>query len=141
MMRLRGHVRLVAIVWLTCQMVAFAAAPFVLCNDHGVMSRIGDDHECTPEHHHHGHAAQPAETSTGHEHHHASETATSHSSDAMLDCQCSVSDAALAALTLESGVLTNEFVLDTKLVTAPVVIRDYAAPTRSQHIDTPPPRA
>ena len=122
MMRLRGHVRLVAIVWLTCQMVAFAAAPFVLCNDHGVMSRIGDDHECTPEHHH------------------ASETATSHSSDAMLDCQCSVSDAALAALTLESGVLTNEFVLDTKLVTAPVVIRDYAAPTRSQHIDTPPPR-
>jgi hypothetical protein len=32
-------------------------------------------------------------------------------------------------------------VLDTKLVTAPVVLRDYAAPTRSQQIDTPPPRA
>jgi hypothetical protein len=37
--------------------------------------------------------------------------------------------------------LTHEFVLDTKLVTARVVVRDYAAPTRSQQIDTPPPRA
>jgi len=140
MMRVRGHIRLVATIWLTCQVVAFAAAPFVLCNDHAVMSQMGGDHECSPQHHH-GHSAEPPQTSTGHEHHHASETATSHSSDAMLDCQCSVSDAALAALTLESGVLTNEFVLDTKLVTASVVVRDYAAPTRSQQIDTPPPRA
>ena len=140
-MRVRGHVRLVATVWLTCQMVAFAAAPFVLCNDHDVMSQIADDHDCGPQHHHHQQHAEPAKTSAGHEHHHASETATSHSSDAMLDCRCSVSDAALAALILESGVLTNEFVLDTKLVTARVVIGDYAAPTRSHHIDTPPPRA
>jgi hypothetical protein len=141
MMRVRGHVRLVATVWLTSQVVAFAAAPFVLCNDQAVMSRMGEDHECSPQHHHHGHSAEAPQTSTGHEHHHASEPTTSTSSDAMLDCQCTVSDAALAALTLESGVLTREFALDTKLVTARAVVRDYAAPTRSQHIDTPPPRA
>jgi hypothetical protein len=128
-------------VWLTSQVVAFAAAPFVLCNDQAVMSRMGEDHDCGPQHHHHQQSAEPAQTSSGHEHHQASESATSHSSDAMLDCRCSVSDAALAALILESGVLTHEFVLDTKLVTARVVVRDYAAPTRSRHIDTPPPRA
>lgn len=139
MMRVRGHVRLVAMVWLTCQVVAFAAAPFVLCNDHNVMSQVGSAHECDPQqHHHHG---QPAET-PNHEHHHgASEPRSTTSNDAALNCRCTVSDAALAALTLESGVLTSEFVLDTKLVTASVVVRDYAAPTRSQQIDTPPPRA
>ena len=137
-MRVRAHVRLVAAVWLTCQMVAFAAAPFVLCNDHAVMSQMGVGHECSPQHQHHG---QPAETSTGHEHHHTSEPAPASSTDAVLDCRCTVSDAALAALTLESGILTSEFVLDTKLVTARVVVRDDAAPTGSHQIDTPPPRA
>ena len=125
-MRVRGHVRLVATVWLTCQMVAFAAAPFVLCNDHNVMSQAGAAHDCDPQQHHH---------------HGTSEPATPAPNDAALNCRCTVSDAALAALTLESGVLTNEFVLDTKLVTAPVVVPDYAAPTRSHQIDTPPPRA
>ena len=137
-MRVRAHVRLVAAVWLTCQMVAFAAAPFVLCNDHAVMSQMGDGHECTPQHHHHG---QPAQASTGHEHHHSSESAPAPSTGASLDCRCTVSDAALAALTLDSGILTSEFVLDTKLVTARLVVRDYSAPTRSHQIDTPPPRA
>ena len=138
-MRVRGHIRLVAMVWLTCQVVAFAAAPFVLCNDHNVMSQVGSAHECDPQqHHHHG---QPAET-PNHEHHHgASEPPSTTSNDAALNCRCTVSDAALAALTLESGVLTSEFMLDTKLVTASVVVRDYAAPTRSRQIDTPPPRA
>src|SRR5690349_21429359 len=139
-MRVRGHVRLVAMVWLTCQMVAFAAAPFVLCNDHNVMSQAGGAHECDPQqHHHHG---QPAETPSNQEHHHgATGPAAPISNDAALNCRCTVSDAALAALTLESGILTNEFVLDTKLVTALMVVRDYAAPTRSHQIDTPPPRA
>jgi hypothetical protein len=139
-MRVRAHIRLVAMVWLTCQVVAFAAAPFVLCNDHNVMSQLGSAHECDPQqHHHHG---QSAQTPTKHEHHHsASEAASTTSNDAALNCRCTVSDAALAALTLESGVLTSEFVLDTNLVTASVVVRNYAAPTRSQPIDTPPPRA
>jgi predicted cobalt transporter CbtA len=138
-MRVRAHVRLVAAVWLTCQMVAFAAAPFVLCNHHNVMSQMGDGHACSPQHHHHG---QPAPSSAGHEHHqHASEPAPSTSNDATINCRCTVSDAALAALILESGILTSKFVLDTKLVIAPVVQPDYAAPTRSQQIDTPPPRA
>lgn len=136
-MRVRAHVRLVAAVWLTCQVVAFAAAPFVLCDDHGVMSDVADGHERDPQHHHHGPAAEPA---TAHQHHHASEPTTTTPTDATIDCRCTVSDAALAALTLDSGILTNEFVLDTRLVTARVVVRDYAAPTRSQHIDTPPPR-
>jgi len=138
-MRVRAHVRLVAAVWLTCQMVAFAAAPFVLCNDHGVMSEVVSGHECVPQHHHHGQSAQPA---TGHEHHqHASEPATTTQKDAAINCRCTVSDAALAAMTLESGILTGEFVLQTRLVTARVVLADYAAPTRIQTIDTPPPRA
>ena len=137
-MRVRAHVRLVAAVWLTCQMVAFAAAPFVLCNDHGVMSEVVSGHECVPQHHH-GQSAQPA---TGHEHHqHASEPATTTQKDAAINCRCTVSDAALAAMTLESGILTGEFVLQTRLVTARVVLPDYAAPTRIQPIDTPPPRA
>ena len=141
-MRVRARVRLVAAVWLTCQMVAFAAAPFVLCNDHGVMSDVSAGHECDPRdprHHHHGQATQPA---TAHEHHqHASEPATTTQNDATINCRCTVSDAALAALTLESGILTGEFVLETTLVTARVVLPDYAAPTRIQPIDTPPPRA
>jgi hypothetical protein len=138
-MRVRAHVRIVAAVWLACQAVAFAAAPFVLCNDHGVMSQIGDGHECSPQHHHHGQAAQ---TSTGHEHHqHASEPASTASNDAALNCRCTVSDAALAALTLESGILTSELVLETRLVTARVVLPDDATPTRFHQTDTPPPRA
>ena len=137
MIRVRAHVRLVATVWLTCQLVAFAAAPFVLCNDHGVMSDVGPGHECDPRHHHRGEPAQPS--SSGEHHHHGSEPAAP--TDAAIDCRCTVSDAALAALTSELGILANEFVLNTTLVTARVVSRDYAAPTRSDHIDTPPPRA
>lgn len=138
-MRLRAHVRLVAAVWLTCQAVAFAAAPFVLCHDHNVMSHMGSGHECDPSHHHH---SEPAQTSTTHEHHqHTSEAPPTTSSDALLDCRCTVSDAALAALTLEAGVLPGELVIETMLVTTPVVLTDRAAPTRVQPIDTPPPRA
>ena len=125
-MRVRAHVRLVAAVWLTCQMVAFAAAPLVLCNDHGVMSEVVSGHECDSQHHHPGQSAQPA---------------TTKQNDAAINCRCTVSDAALAAMTLESGILTGEFVLQTRLVTSRVVLPDYAAPTRIQTIDTPPPRA
>jgi hypothetical protein len=133
----RAHARLVAVVWLTCQIVAYAAAPFVLCNDHGVMSGVGSGHECDPRHHHHG---QPAQQTTSHEnHHHESDTPTT--TDATVDCRCTVSDTALAALTLESGIMTTEFVLDTKLVTVRVAVPDHVAPTRIQSIDTPPPRA
>ena len=133
-----GRVRLVAMVWLTCQVVAFGAAPFVLCNDHSVMSQMGDGHDCGPQHHHHG----PAQTSTGHEHHqHASAPAATTSNDAVLDCRCTVSDAALAALMLESGILTSEFAFETTLVGARMVLPDHAAPTRFRQIDTPPPRA
>jgi hypothetical protein len=138
-MHVRAHVRLVAAVWLTCQVVAFAAAPFVLCNDHGVMSQTGGAHECDPrQQHHHG---QP-QAVAAHEHHqHHSEPTPAPLTDASIDCRCTVSDAALAALTLESGILTSQFVLDTKLAIARVVLPDYAAPARFQQIDTPPPRA
>ena len=137
-MRLRAHVRLVAAVWLTCQAVAFAAAPFVLCHDHNVMSQMGNGHECDPSHHHH---SEPAQTSTAHEHHqHASEVPPSTSNDASLNCRCTLSDAAIAALTLEAGVLPGELVVATMPVGSPVVLTDRAAPTRVQQIDTPPPR-
>ncbi len=117
-MGIRGHVRLVAALWLSCQAAAFVAAPFVLCNDHNAMSQIAGAHECDPQHHHH-----------------------EHSDDATLNCRCTVSDAALGALTLDAGILPGDFVLETRLVATPVVLGDYAAPTRSQHPDTPPPRA
>ncbi|HKH70088.1 MAG TPA: hypothetical protein VKA59_01995 [Vicinamibacterales bacterium] len=136
-MRIRAHVRLVAALWLTCQMVALAAAPFVLCHDHGVMSDLGSGHECDPRHHHDGQAAEPSST---HEHHHHDSEPTT-TTDAAIGCRCTVSDAALAALTLESGILTNGFVLNTKLVTARVVLPDDATFTHIQQIDTPPPRA
>jgi hypothetical protein len=138
-MRVRAYVRLVAVVWLTCQMTAFAAAPFVVCNDHGVMSQMGDGHECGPQHHHHSELAQPA---ASHEHHqqHGTESVTT-PENALLDCRCAVSDAALAALILDSGILPGDVVLDTTLAITRVVIRDYAAPTHSRYPDTPPPRA
>ena len=116
-MRTRANVRLVAAVWLTCQVAAFAASPFVLCYDHNVM-QMADSHECDPKHHHHG-----------------------DSNEATLKCRCTVSDAALAALTLEAGILPGELVLQISVATPRVVLPDYAAPTRSQEIDTPPPRA
>jgi hypothetical protein len=143
-MRVRAHVRFVAALWLTGQMTAFAAAPFVVCNDHSVMSQMGDGHECGPQHHHHGQPAQPA---VGHEHHqqHGTDATTpsktTPSENAVLDCRCTVSDAALAALLLDSGILPGDIVLGTTLVTTRGVFRDSAAPTRSQHPDTPPPRA
>ena len=118
-MGVRARVRLAAAVWLTCQVAAFAAAPFVLCHDHGVMTQMADRHDCDPTHHHHH-----GQTTDG----------------ASLNCRCTVSDAALAALTLEAGVLPGEFALDTRIVTTTAVIADYAAPTRSHHPDTPPPR-
>lgn len=137
-MRLRAHVRLVAAVWLTCQAAAFAAAPFVLCHDHNVMSQTGGGHECDPSHHHH---SEPAQTSTAHEHHqHTSEVPPTTSNDAALNCRCTVSDAALAALTLEAGVLPGELVVETKPATSPVVVPDREALTRFPQIDTPPPR-
>ena len=119
-MGVRAHVRLVAAVWLTCQVTAFAAAPFVLCNDHGVMTQTADRHDCDPAHHHH--------------HDQAGETAS-------LDCRCTVSDAALAALILDAGVLPGEVALQTRLATTAVVLSEYAALARSHHPDTPPPRA
>ena len=137
-MRLRAHVRLVATVWLTCQAVAFAAAPFVLCHDHNVMSQMGDGHDCDPAHHHHSESAQ---TSTAHEHHqHTSEAPPTTSNDASLNCRCTLSDAAIAALTLEAGVLPGELVVTTMPVASPVVLIDRAALVRFQQIDTPPPR-
>jgi hypothetical protein len=135
-MRVRAHAKLVAAIWLSCQVVAFAAAPFVLCHDHGVMSQTGHGHECDPSHHHHRRTASSPES---HEHHHGTEPPSS--GGAAIDCRCTISDAALAALTLDAGILTGQFALDTKLVVVPVVRGDYAAPTRSQHPDTPPPRA
>lgn len=138
-MRLRAHVRLVAAVWLTCQGVALAAAPFVLCHDHNVMSQMGDGHDCDPTHHHH---SEPAQASPAHEHHqHTSEAPPSTSNDASLNCRCTLSDAAIAALTLEAGVLPCELVVATMPVASPVVVPDRAVPTRVQQIDTPPPRA
>jgi hypothetical protein len=135
-----AHIRLVAAVWLTCQVAAFAAAPFVLCcNDHGVTSQADSERACDPQQHHHG---QAAPTAAAHDHHqHASEPGTSTSNDAVVNCRCTVSDAALAALTLESGILTSEFALEAKFVTARVALPDYAAFTRSRRFDTPPPRA
>jgi hypothetical protein len=118
MVGIRTHVRLVAALWLSCQAIAFVAAPFVLCNDHGVMSQMADAHECDPQHHHHG-----------------------HSDEAAISCRCTVSDAALGALMLDAGILPGDIVVETRLVASPVVLSDYAAPTRSQHPDTPPPRA
>jgi hypothetical protein len=140
-MRVRAHVRLIAAVWLSCQVVAFAAAPFVLCHDHNVMSQTGAGHECDTSHHHHGDAA-PAPSAHEHHHQHTSEAPTSTTSnDAALNCRCTLSDAALAALILETAVIPGEFVVETTLVAMPVVLADRAAPTRVQQIDTPPPRA
>ena len=138
-MCLRAHVRLVAAIWLTCQAVAFAAAPFVLCHDHNVMSQMGSGHECDPSHHHH---SEPVQTATAHEHHqHTSEAPPAKPDDAALNCRCTVSDAALAALIFDAGILPGELVVETKPVTTRVVRRDRAVPTRFQQIDTPPPRA
>jgi hypothetical protein len=137
-MCLRAHVRLVAAIWLTCQVAAFAASPFVLCHDHGVM-QTADGHECDPVHHHH---EQPAAATPSHEHHHHSTAASDQTTDrASLNCRCTISDAALAALILEAGVLPGAFAFSPNVTATRVVIPDYAAPTRSQQIDTPPPRA
>jgi hypothetical protein len=118
-MRARAHVRLVAAVWLTCQVAAFAASPFVLCHDHSVMSQTADGHECDPKHHHHGQSDDGA----------------------ALKCRCIVSDAALAALILDVGILPGAFAFETNVAAMPVVPADYSAPTRSHIPDTPPPRA
>jgi hypothetical protein len=137
-MRVRAHVRLVTVVWLTCQVVAFAAAPFALCHDHGAMSQMGHGHECDPTHHHHG---QPASSAASHEHHHAGDAPGTPPESAAVDCRCTVSDAALAALMLETGLLPRVFALVTNLADSRVVLPEDAIPTRTQPIDTPPPRA
>jgi hypothetical protein len=140
-MRVRPHVRLVAVIWLTCQVAAFAASPFVLCHDHGAMTQMSGDHECgrmAPMHHH----EQPPSTPAAHEHHHDhSEAPAGTSGGASLDCRCTISDAALAALILEAGLVPPAFTLAEEQISTRVVNPDYAAPTRSHIPDTPPPRA
>ena len=138
-MRIRARVRRVAAIWLTCQVAAFAASPFVVCHDHGVM-QMADGHECDPAHRHqHG---QPATTPAAHDHHHHQAEAPTRTPDrASLNCRCTVSDSALAALMLEAGILPGVLTLDTKIVPTRVVVPDYATPTRSHIPDTPPPRA
>jgi hypothetical protein len=137
-MRVRAHVRLVTAIWLTCQVVAFAAAPFALCHDHGAMSQTGNGHECDPTHHHHG---QPASSAASHQHHHAGDAPGTPPEGAAVDCRCTVSDAALAALMLETGLLPKVFALVTNLADSRVVLPEDAIPTHTQPIDTPPPRA
>jgi hypothetical protein len=137
----------VAALWLTCQVGAFAASPFVLCHDHNVMSRMPAKHECgamCPMHHH---GQQPSQTAT-HEHHHhdstepsAPQSGTPHSGTPSVACRCTVSDAALAGLTLEAGILPLAFTLSDEIISTGVVVSDYAAPTRQQLPETPPPRA
>lgn len=132
------RVKLVATIWLCCQVAAFAAAPYVLCNDHDLMA-MSDGHRCGPTHHHH---EQPASTESSHAHHHHSTAASNTATNtAALDCRCTVSDAALAALMLDSGIVRGAFTLEQSVAPLPVVIADYAAPTRSLIPDTPPPRA
>jgi hypothetical protein len=120
LMGIRAHVRVVAAVWLTCQVTALAAAPFVLCNEYSVMTQMADRHDCDPM-----------------QHHHDGQTTDS----ASLNCRCTVSDAALAAMLLDTGILPGELVLETRLVDVPVIITDHSAPTQSHIPDTPPPRA
>lgn len=139
MMRIRARVRLVAAMWLTCQVVAFAASPYALCHDHDVMAQAPAGHECgrmCPMHHH---GQPPASTAAAHEHHHQSEAPPA--GGASLNCRCTVSDAALAALILEAGVVPPAFTLVEEQISTRVVLLDYAAPTRSQLVETPPPRA
>jgi predicted cobalt transporter CbtA len=140
-MRIRARVRLVAAIWLTCQVAAFAASPYALCHDHSVM-QMADGHECDASHRHQHQHEQPASAPASHEHHHHQAEAPNPASDrASLDCRCTVSDAALAALILDAGIVPGIFTLDTKIAPTRVVFPDYAAPTRSHIPDTPPPRA
>jgi hypothetical protein len=140
-MYVRAHVRLVAAVWLTCQVAAFAASPYVLCHDHGVMARMPADHECgkmCPMHHH----GQPPATAASQEHHHhQSEAPGRKPHGASLDCRCAVSDAALAGLILETAVLAPPLTIVDELNASRVVIPDVSAPSRPQYPETPPPRA
>ena len=132
------RVKLVATIWLCCQMVAFAAAPYVLCTDHDLMA-MSEGHKCGPTHHHH---EQPVSTESSHAHHHHPTAASSTTTNtATLDCRCTLSDAALAALMLDSGIVLGAFTLEQNAAPVPVVLADYAAPTRSLIPDTPPPRA
>jgi hypothetical protein len=141
-MRVRPHVRLVAVIWLTCQVAAFAASPYALCHDHDAMAQVPAGHECgrmCPMHHH---GQPPASTTAAHEHHHhQSEAPSVPAGGASLNCRCTVSDAALAALIVEAGVVPPAFTLVEEQISTRVVLVDYAAPTRSQLVETPPPRA
>jgi hypothetical protein len=145
-MRVRAHVKLVAALWLTCQVAAFAAAPAVLCHDHGVMAGMADDHECDrmcPMHHHGQPASTPA-PSHDHQHHHGAPEATTTApapGGASLDCRCPISDAALAGIIHESGIVPGAFTVLSSGISARAVSPDRVTPTRPQHPDTPPPRA
>lgn len=141
-MRVRAHVRLVAAFWLTCQLAAFAASPYALCHDHDAMAQVPAGHECGPTCPMHHHGQPPASNAASHEHHHhQSEAPGTPAGGASLNCRCTVSDAALAALILEAGVVPPAFTLVEEQISTRVILLDYAASTRSPHPDTPPPRA
>ena len=133
--------RWVAAVWLTCQVTALAAAPFVLCHDHGVMAQMPAKHECgrmCPMHHQ---GAQQPSDAAHHHHHQSTEPVKDASQAASVTCRCTVSDAALAGITLDAGVVQQTFTLSRERLSTRVVVVNYDAPTRNQLPDTPPPRA
>jgi hypothetical protein len=122
-------------------MAAFAASPLVTCHDHGTSMHHGSSkHACgrmCPMHH-----GQQPSTPAGHEHHHAASTTASVPVEgASMNCRCPLSDAALAALILDVGVLPQTSTIEDFTISTRVVMPDYAAPTHSQNPDTPPPRA
>ena len=141
-MGIRAHVKWVAALWLTCQVSAFAAAPFVLCHDHNVMAQMPAEHECGEmcPMHHHGQQPSP-KASDEHHHHHESTESSGRSETPSVTCRCTLSDAALAGLTLDAGILLPALTVSDDLLSTQIVVPDYAAPTRHHRPETPPPRA
>ena len=141
-MGIRAHVKWVAAMWLTSQVSAFAAAPFVLCHDHNVMAQMPAEHECGEmcPMHHHGQQPSPM-ASDEHHHHHESTESSGPSETPSITCRCTLSDAALAGLTLEASILSPALTVSDDLLSTHVVVPDYAAPTRHHLPETPPPRA
>jgi hypothetical protein len=131
----------VTLVWLACQTASLAAVPFASCHghDHALAThdhgRTADEHsghsldDC-PMHHRHG-AAVPA-----HEAHHASGPSDGPS----MRCQCRISDDALAALVIGTGLLSPSFALPYDPIATATPLSASDASPRSSLPDTPPPR-
>lgn len=117
-MRIRRHLSWLVVLWLVCQGTTSVAAPFALCLEHSHAAGAAGDPTCPL--HQHGTSGDPTGTA--------------------FRCQCHLSDAALSALIIGTGLLPAGLSVADADSFERLVASDPSATAHIQLPDRQPPR-